>query len=94
MWKIGEIIFDNEALVKKIINNEVHRRKLFLTMWNKGENDGYLAGMASSIALIVSIGSLSALYVCPYQATMLSATSSLIGIGVLVTRIVVKKYRG
>ena len=59
-----------------------YRWKSFFTMWNKGENDGYLAGMASSIAVTVSIGSLLALYVCPYQATMLSATSSLIGIGV------------
>ena len=34
--------------------------------------------MASSMALMVSIGSLVALYLWPYQATILSATSSLI----------------
>ena len=45
-----------------------------------GENDGYLAGMASSIAMMVSIGSLVALYVWAYHGTILSATSSLIGV--------------
>ena len=57
------------------------------------DNDyGYLAGMASSIELMVSIGSLVALYVCPYQATILSATSSLIGNSIKMT-IVSVKYR-
>ena len=41
---------------------------------------GNLAGMASSIAMMVSIGSLVELYVWAYQGTILSATSSLIGI--------------
>ena len=40
---------------------------------------GNLAGMASSIAVMVSIGSLVELYVWAYQGTILSATSSLIG---------------
>ena len=38
----------------------------------------YLAGMASSIATIVSIGTLSALYVWAHHGTILSETSSLI----------------
>ena len=37
----------------------------------------HLAGMASSIALRVWVGNLEALKVWPYQATILSATSSL-----------------
>ena len=38
----------------------------------------YLAGMASSMATIVSIGTLSALYVWAHHGTILSETSSLI----------------
>ena len=41
---------------------------------------GNLAGIASTIAVMVSIGSLVELYVWAYQGTILSATSSLIGI--------------
>ena len=40
---------------------------------------GDLAGMASSIAVMVSIGTLLELYVWAYQGTILSVTSSLIG---------------
>ena len=40
---------------------------------------GNLAGMASTIAVMVSIGTLVELYVWAYQGTILSATSFLIG---------------
>ena len=40
---------------------------------------GNLAGMASSIAVMVSMGSLVELYVWAYQETILWVTSSLIG---------------
>ena len=40
---------------------------------------GNLAGMASTIAVMVSIGTLVELYVWAYQGTILSATSTLIG---------------
>ena len=77
-------LFDNtlSVLGHHFALKTVTRGKVAFVDSEVGENDGYLAGMASSIALTVSIGSLLALYVCPYQATMLSATSSLIGIGV------------
>ena len=40
---------------------------------------GNLAGIASTIAVMVSIGTLVELYVWAYQGTILSATSILIG---------------
>ena len=52
----------------------------------EGENDGNLAGMASSIAMMVSIGSLVALYVWAYHGTILSATSSLIGVVITIVQ--------
>ena len=46
----------------------------------RGRGIGNLAGMASSIAMMVSFGSLVELYLWAYQGTIRSATSSLIGI--------------